>query len=221
MASDQVRSVVDLITSELAEELATCEEKPFGYDSLALAIVDAVYSLRARYAGVVNVIARYREARREDGADPNADGVPELRTALAERGAAALFRNGGFAPGTSRRKDEVIASVAEKFDEAGIRTRDDFNARVAGGGAEEVRALWTSEKGLGKISWHYLVMLMGNPDVKTDLWIHRFLDRALGASVSDEEARQLITEAAGRLGVATTALDHMIWTTEQQRDSSG
>src|SRR5690625_648141 len=115
MASDQVRSVVDLITSELAEELATCEEKPFGYDSRALAIVDAVYSLRARYAGVVNVIARYREARREDGADPNADGVPELRTALAERGAAALFRNGGFAPGTSRRKDEVIASVAEKF----------------------------------------------------------------------------------------------------------
>jgi len=41
------------------------------YDSLAMALIDAVWSIGVRYTGVLNVLERYRAARRRDGSDAN------------------------------------------------------------------------------------------------------------------------------------------------------
>ncbi|HZU47646.1 MAG TPA: hypothetical protein VFA16_10425 [Mycobacterium sp.] len=52
---------------------------PDGYPtSLALSIIDALYSINARYEGVVNVVNRYLRYRASQQGDPNTDGLIEL-----------------------------------------------------------------------------------------------------------------------------------------------
>lgn len=58
---------------------------PAGYrDGLALCVVDSVQSTGVTYSSVESVVARYRAYRREQGGDPNTDGVPELLTTFDE-----------------------------------------------------------------------------------------------------------------------------------------
>src|SRR5688572_21119577 len=63
--------------------------QPDGYrGSLALCIIDSIYSTGAHYSSTVNVVRRYRDYRVEQGGDGNADGTPELLTTIAELGSA-------------------------------------------------------------------------------------------------------------------------------------
>lgn len=74
--------------SYTAEQLQTlvvaCEQfrgatAPDGYpDGLALCVIDSVQSTGVTYSSVENVIARYRAYRRDQGGDPNRDGVRDL-----------------------------------------------------------------------------------------------------------------------------------------------
>jgi hypothetical protein len=60
---------------------------PDGYpDSLALCIVDSIYSTGARYSSVVNVVGRYREYRTNQGGDPDNDSTDELAATITELG---------------------------------------------------------------------------------------------------------------------------------------
>jgi hypothetical protein len=51
---------------------------------LALGIIDSIFSTGSSYQSVVNVVNAYRALRREQGADPNRDGVPELLASFKE-----------------------------------------------------------------------------------------------------------------------------------------
>lgn len=58
---------------------------------------------------------------------------------------------------------------------------------------------YRSVHGLGKITYHYLGMLLGYGDVKPDTWIVRAVQRAadthqLGLSVTPALARRVVTE---------------------------
>ncbi len=66
-------------------------------------------------------------------------------------------------------------------------------------------------RGLGPVTWQYLLMLIGEPGVKADVWICRFVEAALGRPVSAHEAETLVTLAAEASAVSPTALDHAIW----------
>ena len=71
----------------LVQVVRACEErlnppgdwKPFpGYpDSLALCVLDAIWSMSSRYPITRGVIGRYRDRRRWQG-NPDEDGLPEL-----------------------------------------------------------------------------------------------------------------------------------------------
>ena len=58
-------------------------DAPGGYDSVGLAMIDAIWSIGVRYQSVENVIARYRAERLAGGHPAEADGP---------RGGAALHR---------------------------------------------------------------------------------------------------------------------------------
>ena len=66
-------------------------------------------------------------------------------------------------------------------------------------------------RGIGIATTQYLRMLTGADTVKPDVRIHQAIEDALGRSVENEEAISLIEEAARRLGVGATTLDHAIW----------
>lgn len=53
------------------------------YESLALALMDAAWSIGVRYAGVLNVLERYRGARRREGGDPDHDTPANLVAFIA------------------------------------------------------------------------------------------------------------------------------------------
>ncbi len=65
---------------------------PDGYpDSLALCIIDSIYSTGARYSSVVKIIGRYGEYRKQCGGDADTDGTDELAVTIAELGGPDLW----------------------------------------------------------------------------------------------------------------------------------
>ena len=58
------------------------------YDSLALALIDSVWSPGVRYTGVRHVLDRYREARSQEGANGNLETRPRISHASSTRQAA-------------------------------------------------------------------------------------------------------------------------------------
>lgn len=199
---------------------------PAGYRrSLALCVVDAVFSLRATYASTTAALERYRTARRGAGADPEVDGLRELVTTVDAGGgpvAAAgpvLFGNQGYAPGTARRgregvlKSEAIYRAAVSMLDIGIDRIEDLHGNPTGG-----RAAWLGVRGLGWVSWDYLLMLTGDDGVKADTMVQRFVAGALGLpSVTGERAKAAVTDAAAALRADARVLDHAIWLYQRER----
>ena len=204
---------------------ATGWQEPAGYrDSLALCAIDSVYSLQSRYSATVRVVDRYRVARRRQGGDPERDGASELLAAVDDAGGPAaaaevLFGNRGKAPGTrgARLKSEALADAVGRLREIGVETAEDLR------GADEAaaRRAWCV-KGLGAVSWDYVLMLTGVQGVKADTMVRRFVTAAVGASVlvSKERAESAVKAAASRLGVTERALDHAIWLHQRRQPAA-
>jgi hypothetical protein len=79
----------------------------------------------------------------------------------------------------------------------------------------DVRDRWTTIRGQGSgLSWDYFLMLTGRPGVKADRMVRRFVADALSCDeqeISQADAHQLVTEAAGLLGLSVSQLDFAIW----------
>jgi hypothetical protein len=72
--------------------------------------------------------------------------------------------------------------------------------------------------GLGPITWAYFLTLLGITDVKADTMLQRFVAGALPDRRLDaEDSRQLLTDAAARLGTSATVLDHTIRDYQRRR----
>jgi|ERR1700687_4315693 hypothetical protein len=79
---------MDLISEELTKLIHSCQRDlgptdqwfaPDGYPAtLALCIIDSVFSINAGYEGVVNVVRRYRGLRTRQRGDADSDDVLEL-----------------------------------------------------------------------------------------------------------------------------------------------
>jgi hypothetical protein len=61
------------------------------YRGVALALIDAIWSINVRYRGVLNVIARYVAARVEQGADARLDTPEDLLALIESCGSAEAF----------------------------------------------------------------------------------------------------------------------------------
>jgi hypothetical protein len=199
---------------------------PAGYrQSLALCVVDAVFSLRATYAATTAALGRYRAVRCASGAEPEADGLRDLVATVEASGGPvaaagpALFGNRGYAPGTARRgregvlKSEAIYRAAVSMLDIGIDRIEDLRSDLTGG-----RAAWLGVRGLGWVSWDYLLMLTGDDGVKADTMVQRFVAGALGLpSVTGERAKTAVTDAAADSSIDARVLDHAIWLYQRER----
>jgi hypothetical protein len=74
-----------------------------------------------------------------------------------------------------------------------------------------------SVKGLTEVTWAYVLILVGLPNVEADVMVRRFVAAGTGREVSAKDARALVTAASVALGVDRTSLDHAIWSWQRTR----
>ncbi|MFB7797254.1 hypothetical protein [Isoptericola sp. NPDC056134] len=220
--TDDAAAVRDLALETLG--LPETWVEPKGYrDSLAMSAIDAVYSLRAHYTGVVNVLDRYRAVRRSKGADPYQDSGPDLLAVVKSAGgdiaaATTLFDNHACCPGTTVLKSVGLANGVAALERVGVTTAAHLREGSPSTQAA-AKTAWLSVHGLGITSWDYLEMNVGLQGVKADTMVRRFVTRAVGAQkpVSIDTARAAVKGAADLIGVSFKRLDHAIWRAQSGR----
>jgi hypothetical protein len=191
-----------------------------GYpDSLALAVIDAIWSVGTRYSITAGVISRYRRQRSgDDAAQDSLSNLLDLYESLG--GVEAFIDRIGTRNRVSTRpgavfKGTAVCQAAQALTTLGMDTASDFRDAASTDLATQARDAWFAVPGQGSgVSWRYLRMLVGLPDVKPDRMILRFVAAALGISeqaVKASRAVALVMGAAERIGVDPRTLDHEIW----------
>lgn len=227
-ASDD--ELLDLLGQACASDLGDPDLwfAPDGYpDSLALCIIDSIYSTGAHYSSVVNVVRRYRDARRADGGDADADGVTELLASMEARGGPDDWAStvGNRRPTSTAKgaplKATAIHGLATGLAGAGVSTADAFRSAVSDSRHDELKALWRSTPGQRSgITWEYALMLMGVPGVKADRMVVRYVACAIGRTTADvptTKAAELVRRLAQQNGWDVIRTDHAIWRFESGR----
>jgi len=205
----------------------------FRYASVPLCILDAVFSIGARYESVQALVERYTRRydlplHRPSAVLPDPLNQAEVSVLVGqieaigpERFAVEVLHN---RRPTSPRNGILRSEAARRFGVAlethGVQTFQDLT-----GGAQDpaldrdLRAVHGQGSG---IAVKYFFMLAGADHlVKPDRMIMRFLRRVLDRPVSAEEAQQLLGEVADVLSikgkaVTTGAVDYAIWSHERE-----
>lgn len=211
---------------DLAAVVARCHEvlgdpaewtTPDGYpNSLALCVMDSVWSIGIHYSSVRKVVARYCASREAQGANANNDGLRELTAHIEAAGGVDAWRSAvGTRHLTSSRGGIFKTNAVEQVSEAMLAHGLNSTADVRGAHPDALDAAETAWKQVrgqrSGISWRYMLMLTGAPEVKPDRMICRFLERGIGHYPSMGEAVALVTAAAVGLDVPIRTLDHRIW----------
>lgn len=193
-----------------------------GYpDGIALAVIDAIWSMGTRYPITRGVIGRYREFRRLEQADASTDSLSDLLGLYEHLGGVDAFidrigtRNRVSTQPGAPRKAEAVHQAATVLKGLGIQTAEQFRAADGTDLGQSAQDAWRKLPGQKSgISWRYLRMLLGLPDVKPDRMVTRFTAAALGAeqqAIAPDEVAALLKAAARRMQVDPRALDHEIW----------
>lgn len=188
---------------------------------LALAVIDSIWSIGARYPITVGVIGRYRSFRRSQGADASQDSLVDLLDVFQHLGGVDQFideigtRNRVSTQRDAPRKGEAVYQAANVLVDLGISTAEQLITADGTDLGRRAREGWLMVPGQGSgLSWRYLRMLVGLPDVKPDRMVIRFVAAALGVDESvlpPDRAAELVNATAERLGVDPRGLDHEIW----------
>lgn len=209
------------------------------YAHVGHCVVDAVYSIGARYDSTREVPKRYAAHQgltvyRPVSVRPGLPSVTEQQplsefvSSLSAYSDAALAQQVfGNAQRTSTRSGILKAEAVRRFAQVlvahGIHTFQDCDALLQNVSLQ-ARIFTDIQQIPGQgssLSWDYFLMLAGGPDgVKADRMILRWLNRALGYTPERAEAIALVRGLAKVLkaqGVDTHArhLDHCIWNAER------
>lgn len=205
--SDEVTVLVERIRADVVPD-GEAFVTPAGYAQISLALVDAVYSIRARYSGVESVVRAFAAATgTPTGQGLNAREEPGFREhRLAELIAAAnglartelanhLF-GGNHSKTSGRLKADVCVDVARRLVDAGIETGRDLDLLAA---QADTWKAWTGVHGLGWITWQYFCLMNGIDGMKPDVMLTRFVSKTLDRDVNACETNDLLTEAYERM----------------------
>lgn len=221
MPSPQVKAVVNGAGNIPNDEFTAYQG---GWrNEIGTALVDAVYSIRAKYnaadpaKGVSGRVRRFREQ------------YPEARSnlaVLAELGEEAIRDVMGNTQTGQRPKSVCVVEAAQALLQLTpeILTAEDAKAADP----KDVKRAYTSVRGLGPITAEYFLMHLGVDGVKADRMIVRFVNRALVAEGLEKvthwsEARDLIVKAYEidpRGAANLRAFEHGIWRFESTRGVS-
>lgn len=204
---------------------------------LSLCVLDAVYSINARYGSVVRVCHRY--ADRVGLADrllPAAD-IGQVVGTMREESVAA-FVELGRRLGPDRLAGEVLDNRARTSTRGGIlkaETAIRYAAILAGAGVQRLGdvaellanpdVLAEVEGALRAVPGHgrgtrlsYLWMLAGDDQhIKPDRMVLRWISNHLGRDVGVPAACALLSQIADHLGRTPWELDHAIWRRQSGR----
>lgn len=163
---------------------------------IKLALIDAVFSIRARYGqpsdaetgrnatGVPAIVDQWRKR-------PGVDGVDDLRhlSSTSETDLLAVLRNRSRTSG--RTKAAAVIDASASLEGVGIVHAAEFIA-----GASAARKAYVRVHGLGWVTFTYMCMLLGVHDVKADVWIVRFVQDALRRDVDNAYTRAVMLSVA-------------------------
>lgn len=224
---------MDISQSDIDSLVAYCEthlgdpelwKTPEGYpESLALCIIDAIYSTGSHYTSVVNVVKKYKAIHGSH------DGARGLLASIERAGgprAWAVSEVGNQKPANTRLgaplKAEVIQQAAQLLVDLGIDTVPDLVTQVAVSPFDTPvhtgwRRLPSQSSG---VTYNYLLILAGLPSIKPDRMVLRFLAAALGADseLGTDKAVELLGQTATAMGVDPRVLDHIVWRAASGRE---
>lgn len=199
---------------------------PDGYpNSLALCLIDSIYSTGSHYTSVENVVKRYQSLH------GSTDGVKNLLASFEAAGGphvwasnvAQNLKPAHTHPGAPL-KAEVVQLAAELMDSFGVDTVNDFVSEVSSDlHNNPIHTAWKKlPSQSSEVTYNYLLILAGLPSVKPDRMVLRFLSTALEQDtvVSTDRAIELISATADTLGVSSSALDHTIWRAASGRQTN-
>ncbi len=200
----EVQAIVDAVSRRLPPQWA---QWGGGWpDQIEAALIDAVLSIRNRYgkkptSGVRGAVQRYQNDRSGETLD-DLDALAAYDTAQLQAILTNRQKTGGVP------KSAAIITAASALTAAGVHTARDLDPDSL-----VHRRAYCNVHGLGPVTWTYFTMLLGQPGVKADTWIVRFVTDALSSPhpVPSKQAEALVTAAAEQLEVSPTALDHAIW----------
>lgn len=199
------------------------------YSSLPLCIIDAVFSINARYQGVRNVIYRYchhfrmnqyREDRNKlpdpDKQQPVGQFLATIEAVGPEVFATEILKN---RQRTSSRngilKSEAVLQFGRVLQAHGIEYFQDVTSAV--NDEQLCQAIKSIPGQRSGISLQYFFMLSGSDDlIKPDRMIQRYLERVVRRHLTEADAQRLVSDATRQLqsqnpNLTVRLLDYQIW----------
>lgn len=219
----------DVTVSDLSK---TCRElfgdesqwiEPEGYrNSIALCVIDSIYSTGSHYTSVINVIAKYCAYREAQGGDPFTDTAEDLLRTFEELGDSITWSHmvGNSKPAHTRTgaklKAEVIQRAAQMLIDSGNSTTEQLASTHSA--PEDLSKLMKAWKGLPSqssgVTFNYFLILAGYQSVKPDRMILKFIDEHTSLDTTTMEttkATELISRVAESYPTEPRKLDHIIW----------
>lgn len=215
------QKVLNLSNARLSDE--------YFYQSLPLCVIDAVYSIGARYEATRQVVTRYcnyfklqriRHNKRHIPPRDTQESIEEFLEKMNNLG-IEKFTNDIFAnkQRTSTRsgilKSEAVLKFTRVLKGCSVNYLQDVPKIISDTNFErEIKSIPGQGSG---ISLRYFFMLSGSNDfIKPDRMISRFLENILGRHVNPQEAQSLLLQASNILkfkypNLTSRLLDHTIW----------
>lgn len=199
--------------------------------SLALCIIDSIFSTGSHYNSVINVVNEYRAYRGAEGGNADHDGTAELLATFGDVGDDATAwadkvvnnRKPAHTRKNAPLKAEVVRQAAEKLEELGYSRREHLHRAHAED--KELKALKNAWIHLPSqrsgVTYNYLLILAGFQSVKPDRMVTRFIKEhaVLGErELTSFEAADLIRQVAELYPTEARRLDHVIWRHVSGRD---
>lgn len=219
----------DVTVSDLTK---TCRElfgdetqwiEPEGYrNSIALCIIDSIYSTGSHYTSVIKVIAKYCAYRRAHGGDPTTDTTDDLLRTFDELGGSAgwaqMVKNVKPAhTGTGALlKAEVVRQAAQMLTGLGNSTTEQLaSTHTEQDAIESLKIAWQNLPSQSSgITFNYFLILAGYQSVKPDRMILKFLADHTDLEVTEmskAKVTDLISRVANAYPTEPRKLDHVIW----------
>lgn len=197
--------------------------EPEGYrNSIALCVIDSIYSTGSHYTSVIKVIAKYCAYRRAQGGEPTTDTADDLLRTFDELGDSVAWAQmvNNVKPahtGTGALlKAEVIYQAAQMLTNLGNSTTEQLASTHSDQDARE--RLMKAWKGLPSqssgVTFNYFLILAGYQSVKPDRMILKFMDEHTKLDISTmttTKATELISRVARAYPTEPRKLDHVIW----------
>lgn len=227
MESEDIAALIKACHTDLADPDLWLV--PDGYpDSLALCMIDAIYSGGAHYSSVVKVLGRYRDYRTDQGANPETDGTDELAKTIRRLGGphAWATRIADHRPTSTKTdvplKAQAIVTLSEVLPRHTVRTTTDLRSIAADQAAlKALERAWRALPGQGSgTSWQSALMLAHVPGANAERMVLKYVTRVVGyprGALHPAHAAQLVARVAEAKAWNNSHLDRVIWRFESGR----